>query len=1467
MIPIIMAVARGLSAGLAKKTAKNLAKKTVKNQAKKEIKNTQNVKGSDLRPENRQQESGQAQEEQLKIVKKSLATQEKNDKKLSQQEKISQQKLDTRIRKTEEEISQIEKSLANKDDKDAKADPELIKIEKEKLEVLKDQLAIQKEQLEEQKEAEYEREHERKTSLKDKAKAMAVKVKDGLKTGMGKVANGIKNNKGLLAKLLGGAALIAAFWPMIKEKISSFVEWIADNIPDLLKSAWESVKEMATGIMDMIVKNGPGLIKDIINGVAKVASSLLDGIIKYGPTVLTMLINGVTTLAEKILKGIVEYGPKVLTMLINGVKTLAEKVLSLIVEYGPQVASMLWEGFKGLLKAVVPLLIEYVPKIVELIWQGLTVVFNDTVEGIKEYGPQVWEMVKSGITSAVGWVVGVVSEYGPQVWEMFKSGLGKAVDWVVVQASNFGNYIWIKIKDSFSNLVDLIKEKISNMGVAISDYIYEATGGMLGSKKMDENTANELIKASTGDKEHFLESVEKYGIIDESDIMGLKSTIKDKKKLMTLPPEVVKALKDSGDFSAEDEKLFQDILDGKVGPVNQTSNNPVAEMVEVQKNQFAKGGYTGEGDSKEIAGVVHYNEFVLSEEMLNEIESAKTQGEKDALIEKAAEGKGKNAIEAIREVIKRGEPSGYQVTINGVSVMLTNAQKEEYDKLAKETEDKLELKDKEEKFINNVAKGNFVDKDKNKVRYASEPSAPANQTNISKPAVSPSITKDDGSTFSPEPVKVKPIIPSTPGSSNTPKSVKDIKENDIFTGVKIKNMNKDVEHNLKAMGYEYKEKFGKKMQLNSTGRSITEQQKLYDRMLKRNNGRSDGSVATPGGSMHNYGLAVDAQTGQLNLAESSGLMAKYGFHRNVKKKDGSLETWHMEPNSLSDKDRLEVRANGRKAIKDGLDVDKMAVNGEFIKDKVTPILAGEDETSNSDAFYTKPANQTEGPIAGKDVTDTFIPKKVDKPLTEKATDDTSIPKKDDKPLKEKAMDTIDKLDKSSMAAAQLALRTVGLIDENGDLFMKTDSEKGISTSAVLGNQASGGDMTSMITPKLADGASKAGDIAKTGINKVKSFFNKNKKETGSETSKANNELTKMVKDNEESKLFGVAAKRAEDYKNRFNILDEREKQYKEISSNLEGKMDDNSLEKKKNVDKQLIKIANLKKKLANGEETTKEDDKLAEELKKDIDGNGEVSGKETVKGIVQEADELSLLGTQKALAAIGLIDENGDLAIKTDSEKGISTSSILGNQVSMSDMVSSSMGGISNIVGKGDNLLEKGTSAIGLKTGGLENFVRNKIDTGTNATKNFFGIGNGDSKTGLQMGKDLFSKAKTELSPFFSASKEEKTSASIGVNKAMEIPQLEAQAEIKKFQNKAEGLNKPSMENVEVSKSRPVDTDIGGATKRLAEKTAEKKVEQQQPVVNNNTTVVQAPPAAPTQINIDNSNFNDNTLALVGGII
>lgn len=109
----------------------------------------------------------------------------------------------------------------------------------------------------------------------------------------------------------------------------------------------------------------------------------------------------------------------------------------------------------------------------------------------------------------------------------------------------------------------------------------------------------------------------------------------------------------------------------------------------------------------------------------------------------------------------------------------------------------------------------------------------------------------------------------------------------LNSGANVKGLNPSVKANLMGMATEYQQLTGKKLPINSAFRSIDEQAKLYKTKPK-------GMAAAPGSSLHNFGFAVDTNSGVGGELQKNGLLAKYGFERPISK-----EPWHMQPAGMT----------------------------------------------------------------------------------------------------------------------------------------------------------------------------------------------------------------------------------------------------------------------------------------------------------------------------------------------------------------------------------------------------------------------------------------------------------------------------------------------------------------------------------------------------------------------------------------
>lgn len=112
----------------------------------------------------------------------------------------------------------------------------------------------------------------------------------------------------------------------------------------------------------------------------------------------------------------------------------------------------------------------------------------------------------------------------------------------------------------------------------------------------------------------------------------------------------------------------------------------------------------------------------------------------------------------------------------------------------------------------------------------------------------------------------------------------------LQTGVDTKLLNPQLWQQFQAMAEEFGKLSGKSITVTSAGRSSEAQAKLY--------AQNPNKAAPPGRSLHEFGLALDADSKTLDEMDQLGLMRKYGFTRPV-----GGETWHVEPAGIQGSNR------------------------------------------------------------------------------------------------------------------------------------------------------------------------------------------------------------------------------------------------------------------------------------------------------------------------------------------------------------------------------------------------------------------------------------------------------------------------------------------------------------------------------------------------------------------------------------
>lgn len=125
-------------------------------------------------------------------------------------------------------------------------------------------------------------------------------------------------------------------------------------------------------------------------------------------------------------------------------------------------------------------------------------------------------------------------------------------------------------------------------------------------------------------------------------------------------------------------------------------------------------------------------------------------------------------------------------------------------------------------------------------------------------------------------------------------------------GVNIDSMNPAMKKQFLGMIEEYGELTGKKVIITSGTRTSAQQAALRKKYPNK--------AAKPGRSLHEFGLAVDVNTPDVNALDKLGLMRKYGFTRPV-----GGETWHVEP--------IGIQSNIGNAKKDSSLASEMIASG------------------------------------------------------------------------------------------------------------------------------------------------------------------------------------------------------------------------------------------------------------------------------------------------------------------------------------------------------------------------------------------------------------------------------------------------------------------------------------------------------------------------------------------------------------
>lgn len=143
--------------------------------------------------------------------------------------------------------------------------------------------------------------------------------------------------------------------------------------------------------------------------------------------------------------------------------------------------------------------------------------------------------------------------------------------------------------------------------------------------------------------------------------------------------------------------------------------------------------------------------------------------------------------------------------------------------------------------------------------------------------------------------------------------------------------------------------------VNSANRSIQKQKELYDAYIR--DPKRNPMAAKPGNSRHNYGIAIDINSGHANTLASANLLGKYGFTRPLLNHPRKPEAWHLESDYFK-RGSGDTVTEVAKATKDSGDKSKV---DKATKDqaKANPIVKAEAQTKPLPPTIAKPKSAEE----------------------------------------------------------------------------------------------------------------------------------------------------------------------------------------------------------------------------------------------------------------------------------------------------------------------------------------------------------------------------------------------------------------------------------------------------------------------------------------------------------------------------
>ena len=283
-------------------------------------------------------------------------------------------------------------------------------------------------------------------------------------------------------------SVIETMLPVVQSLIPEIIDFITENLPDLLAQGVAIVTSIINGMSQKIpevVSKTSAMLSDIILMVVENAPALLNSALELFGQLVLAIPQIVVELSSKL--------PDIITTIMDGlyngensIYDTAMGLLGKIVDAIPEFLTSLWANLPQIIDAITQSLSDAMPKVLEgaknLFWKIIDAIPN-VLSGLASNLPQI-------LTSILNFLI----EVGPQIltgaidllWNIIKAipsivtGLGEALVQIVSAIVQFFKDNAGKILDVGKNIVSGIIDGIKSMGNAIADgakWIYDNTIG------------------------------------------------------------------------------------------------------------------------------------------------------------------------------------------------------------------------------------------------------------------------------------------------------------------------------------------------------------------------------------------------------------------------------------------------------------------------------------------------------------------------------------------------------------------------------------------------------------------------------------------------------------------------------------------------------------------------------------------------------------------------------------------------------------------------------------------------------------------------------------------------------------------------------------------------------------------------------------------------------------------------------